>query len=93
MSDYPHNPPLERQWLHIQVIDKNVYVFLDDGHWKNAVDPICKEDWKSAKEFTLDDISGDCWLGHLDSDQNFRARIRLNTKICTGKFGMPYIEG
>jgi len=84
-------PALENYWLHVQIIDGDVYVFTDDGHWKNTAG---KEDWDNAKEYQLSDLTQECWLGSVNSHKTFLARIQLNPippTILIGKFGMPYV--
>jgi hypothetical protein len=86
-------PALEHQWLHIQIFEGEVYVFIDDGHWKDTTDPVCREDWDKGIAFDVDDLADECYLGSTDGHGTFRTRIRLNPPpVKYGKFGMPYTE-
>lgn len=92
--------PLDREWLHIQIIENELYVFTDDGHWKDTVikgdqeEPLGlggKVDWDSAITVTFEDLDKECFVGWIDSAYT-SVRIPLNRKVLYGKFGMPYFE-
>ena len=83
---------LERQWLHVHIIDGDVYVFTDDGHWKDTLCQGGKDDWDRARELRVEDLAKECCVGTLNANEFF-VRIQLNPippKIVYGKFGMPY---
>ena len=80
----------DRQWLHIQVLHGQLYVFADNGHWKDS--PHCG--WDKTREVTFNELAEDCLLGRVENGE-FQFRIRINppkTVTKYGKFGMPYEE-
>lgn len=78
------------QWLHIHVLEGVLYVFDDDGHWRNQTD------WIDEKEVTFKQLAGECCLGLVDDErQDYMFRIRLNPAPLVmkyTKFGMTYWE-
>lgn len=83
-----NKPALERQWLHIQLLEGELYVFTDDGHWKDTM----SKDWDAAIKTTFEALDNECYIGSVDDRGDLLIRIEMNPKILYGKFGMPYVE-
>lgn len=77
---------LQREWLHIHVLDGSLYVFADDGHWIDS--PDCG--WDKAQEVTFKQLAEECWLGPIDEGDHM-FRIRINPGLVTTKFGIQYV--
>ena len=82
------NSMLQCKWLHIHIFKGELFVFADDGHWKDSL----KNDWDNSIETTFDAIDKECYIGNIDYMGELRVRILLNPTIRYGKFGMPYVE-
>ncbi len=48
-------------WLHIHILDGQLYVFTDNGHWKN--NPSCG--WDKAQEITSKQWARECCIGSV----------------------------
>lgn len=84
--EYPHNHFLDREWLHIHVLDGSLYVFADDGHWDH------QPDWQQSNEVIFKQLEEDCFLGIVENGEHM-FRIRMNPpapKLITTKFGIQY---
>lgn len=98
--------PLARTWLHIQIIDNDLFVFTDNGEWKDQPDCGCgdnghwknteicemRESWEKAVVTTFEALDKECFVGSLVGVDDFIVRIPLNPKVLYGKFGMPYVD-
>lgn len=85
--------PLDRTWLHIQIFEGELYVFTDDGHWRNTPGRIGgKEEWDSAVVTTIEALCEECHVGSVDEHGTLLVRILMNPKVLYGKFGMPYVD-
>ena len=82
--------PLERKWLHVHIFEGELYVFTDDGHWKDT--ELGKPDWDSAVETTFEALDKECYVGGVNGKGELMVRILLNPTVRYGKFGMPYVE-
>ena len=84
--------PLERKWLHIHIFKGELYVFTDDGHWKDTEGPGGREDWEAATETTFEALQQECYVGGVNGKGELLVRILMNPTVRYGKFGMPYVE-
>lgn len=90
----------DREWLHIQIVNDDVYVFTDDAHWKGNP----SEHWEDGLETSFKALDGECFVGsvhgsgyrHEDLNvKRFDIRIRLKPAAAImryTKFGLPYWE-
>lgn len=80
----------DREWLHVHILDGVLYIFADDGHWRDT----CKQDWSKSVETTFKKLEGECCLGYVGDDRReYMFRIALKPRVTRySKFGMPYTE-
>lgn len=79
-------------WLHIHILDGNLYVFTDDAHWQDS--PNGKPDWEKSQRITFEQLEEECCVGPIEAIGEFMFRIPLHkySSVKYGKFGFPYQE-
>jgi hypothetical protein len=84
-------------FLHIHIIDGELYVFTDNGHWQHSwpdesASMGAKAAWDASERVTLRDLENECCLGPINQEDR-RIRIPLRSSRFhrhIGKFGRPY---